>query len=489
MIIRRRYEQDGVRVIVGMNGKVASPVTVESLSPEAPLATGEVDLSGSSNRESFANEMLCTKHQRNIVLEVLAQAARGEGGDIEEVEDETSAPKRRGRTLREILANPAALRVPDAVIPRIAWIGRSVLFAGRDKSGKSTLISAGASALSAGKPFLGEHTTARDVMWWAGEEAESDYARRFHDFGADPDRIVVLTEADTPHGLRDLVDEVERWRPAVLVLDTLPALARIERVTDPNDSTAWTRLVAPLTAVAHRSDTAVVLLHHSKKAEGGGYRDSTAIGANVDGIIEMETGPADDPTLRKFIVRARWWAESFSVRLDGTAYTRVSGELSRSERIIHYVSANPGQSKSRVADEIGGRKVDAVREIERLLDRGLLTNAGPAGRTELVVSGSTIQHDAFVGPSVVPGTLGQREAGTTPRTTPDGTSEGSYGHGNGGGTVAERSSEPHPFPQRIPREENRERVASEPRLRPTMHGDKPFIDDHPVAAPAVRATP
>ena len=45
-------------------------------------------------------------------------------------------------------------------------------------------------------------------------------------------------------------------------------------------------IVQSLTHYAHESGVALILVHHGRKADGK-YRDSSAIGAAVDVILEM----------------------------------------------------------------------------------------------------------------------------------------------------------------------------------------------------------
>ena len=78
------------------------------------------------------------------------------------------------RTLAAILADPKALQPPRAVVERFAWSGRVTLLAAREKAGKSTLISALASAASTGRRFLGDETIQGRVLIIGLEEHLND---------------------------------------------------------------------------------------------------------------------------------------------------------------------------------------------------------------------------------------------------------------------------------------------------------------------------
>ena len=73
--------------------------------------------------------------------------------------DQADAADAQCWTLRELLENPVEL--PPAVVPRLAWPGRSTLLAAREKEGKSTLMTAAAAAVSRGSSFLGSTDDAR----------------------------------------------------------------------------------------------------------------------------------------------------------------------------------------------------------------------------------------------------------------------------------------------------------------------------------------
>jgi len=92
-------------------------------------------------------------------------------------------------TLAELLANPAALRPPVAVVPRCAWRARVALVVGREKlGGKSTFLTAGAANLTRGGEFLSERVPAGSVLWvTADHEHASEIVQRALRFGADRD--------------------------------------------------------------------------------------------------------------------------------------------------------------------------------------------------------------------------------------------------------------------------------------------------------------
>jgi hypothetical protein len=345
---------------------------------------------------------------------------RGSDGElrvlITSVASTPSAPPRISRRLSTILADPAALEPPALVVPRLAWRGRTTLLAAREKAGKSTLATAAAAAVSQGALWLGDATTPGIVLWIALEEHVSDLAARFHDWQADAARIHVI---DSLWGLDDPMDalhaEARAVMPTLLVVDTLSALVDATGTRpDPGSSTAWTPIMSALTRIARDTDAAVEILHHARRSDGA-YRDSSAIGAGVDAIVEMADGP--DADVRVLRVRARWRVGDYSIRLAGEPGTQryglATGEPSLDARVLQYVEAHPGCSARAVRAGVAGRTADITAAIHRLLGAHAIENRGDETAMSLYTPG-TASGTTPVPPVPPRGT----KAGTTSGTTP-----------------------------------------------------------------------
>ncbi len=276
------------------------------------------------------------------------------------------------RTLEAILSDPDAMKEPEPVVPRLAWPGRVSLLAGREKLGKSTLAAAGAAAASSGRKFLGEPVKAGPVLWVGLEEHLGDTARRFQTFGANPQRVHVLDRLAHPQ--RDLAAAVEQTGAVLIVVDTLAAFSE-SMAPDPGSSTAWTPIMAKLTRLARDSGAAVLLLHHARKSDGK-YRDSTAIGAGVDAVLELQ--PGEEASIRKVEAKGRWMIEDCAVRLDGSCYTLAAGELSVDARVLLFVENNPGCSMRQLREGVSGKATLTDAAASQLLARGALEDRGGA---------------------------------------------------------------------------------------------------------------
>ncbi len=282
-----------------------------------------------------------------------------------------ASPVKRWRSLRDILANPDALKPPTPIVPRLAWQARVTLLAAREKDGKSTLATSGAAAVTMGFRFLDDSCPLGTVLWVAVEEHPHDLAARADTFHVNPDRLYVLGQGDRP--VETLQAAVEELKPVLVVIDTLATWA-VDLVSDPGDSTQWTPVMASLSQIARDSNAAILLLHHSRKSDGG-YRDSTAIGAGVDAILEMAAS-TEDPNVRTLKARGRWAMQGFGVRYTGDGFQLHGGELTLETRIVLHIKQSPGMSKRALRDKVGGRAKEVDAALETLLTRNVVVDRG-----------------------------------------------------------------------------------------------------------------
>ncbi len=262
----------------------------------------------------------------------------------------------------DLLEQPDLLKPPEPIVPRLAYRGRVSMLAAREKLGKSTLLTAGAAAVTWGGAFLGEATTPGVVLWVTADlEAESDILARVQRFGADPTRWHILRPDRTPD-LASLTAAIARVAPVLVIIDTLAAWAT---VSDPFSSAEWLPVLLPLRRLAHDHALAIALAHHATKAENGGYRDSTAIGANVDLILEMH--PDGEGGRRKVRTRGRWPATDFTVDLVGNTYHLLTeGTLSFEAQVLAFIQQHPRCTTTDVRASLQARTEDVQAALVRL---------------------------------------------------------------------------------------------------------------------------
>lgn len=278
--------------------------------------------------------------------------------------------------LRRVLEDPELLRPPTAVADRLAWEGRVSLLAGREKLGKSTLVSAAAAAVSAGRPLFDGSSSVhpRTVLYYGLEEHTGDLARRLRKFDAGPDKVGLATEVrEAPFA--HLRRNVSFHEPALVVVDTLAAFTQ-HLDLEPGNASDWTRVMSRIGSVARDSEAAMLLLHHARKRDGK-YRDSTAIGAGVDMILEM--GRGDGPREREIAARGRWALDDFAFRLreDDRLRVELAGEeKALVDRVLACIERNPGASTREVRGRVRGKADDISDALRALEDDGRVRNSG-----------------------------------------------------------------------------------------------------------------
>jgi hypothetical protein len=308
------------------------------------------------------------------------------------------------RTLADYLADPDALNPPPVVVPRVAARERVTMLAAEEKLGKSTLAAAAVAALTSGADFLGEPIERGVAVVVQVDEHPRETIRTLVRFRADPNRTYIVTDrelgADRIAGVARVVRAVA---PDLTVIDSLWKLTA-GKIEDSRDAGAWAPSLAAITAIARDTGTGLLVLHHARKSDGR-YRDSSAIGAAVDLILEMKAG---DETSREVRARGRWPASDFTVRLHGDPgdptspmwYSVEAGALPLSTRVLVYVQTHPECSKSQVRAGVEGGDHEIDRELERLLARGAILNRGTEMRWKLEASQITPPRSATVGATV-----------------------------------------------------------------------------------------
>jgi hypothetical protein len=340
------------------------------------------------------------------------------------------------RPLADYYRDPALLRLPPEIVPRIVWESRSTLLAAVEKSGKSTLLANAIAARYAGREFLGGHPQRGLTLWIAIDEPVGDLVRRFHELNV-PGEAVRISE--TRPSSDALLKEIQTSGADSVVVDCLTSFGQ-GVITDSKSPTEWQLLLQPFNAILRETKAGAVFIHHTIR-DGTRYADSRQVGAAVDTILEMETSKTD-PTVREIRARGRIRCERFSVRyLDGR-YELETGELSvemRTYRAIQAQSTGIGTSSLRKA--IGGKKDHVDAAITDLLSKGAIRDVGTSAAHAYVVR---LPHSENGGPGLwqnceMPGQrVGQGGAG--PSQVIVGQDGPGLGQGLGQGTLA-RSKE------------------------------------------------
>lgn len=379
------------------------PVDVLTVS-EALIDAGELEDAGgmsylaqlvdavptAANLEAYVEVLREYRRRRKIAeaAEEALEAAHGRNGTKPPVKiaaalrDRIEAVRRlepdkadRLRTAREILDDPDARRTPATVVEKLAWAGRVTLLAGREKSGKSTLVRWATARRAAGERVWGGPPTGDgcEVLYY-GQEPRVDIAVDLDRFGANLDRVHVADMRTFADRLGHLERDIKTIQPGLVVVDTLSTLTALMDL-DPGSAADWEPVMDQLGALASKSDAAFALNHHARKSDGE-YRDSTAIGAGVDAILELRPSPSEEENVRSVTARARSAipAANFEYSLTGDGpYARLElldGSLSLEERVQRFVADHEGCSQRAVLDGVRGQRDDVRDALKRLAQSG-----------------------------------------------------------------------------------------------------------------------
>jgi hypothetical protein len=289
------------------------------------------------------------------------------------------------RWLSEIYADPDALAAPFATAPRLAWRGRLTLLAASPKGGKSTLAGAAVAAVSRGADFLGASTVAGNVLVISLEESTADFARRMARFGANPNRVAVIDRTASQDLLKNIWETAEIVKPDLIVWDTLGAFAShiSGKPLEPGDGQGWTRVMMEILDLA-RSYGATLLLHHARRSDGK-YRDSSAIGANVDVILEM-FGENDAPRVIKGI--GRFEISETRIKLEGDEFVLMETEAEVQEKVRAFIGTHPRCTWRDIRKGVSGRDVELQKARDALVKKGAIVNTGTPTEHRYMLGGA-----------------------------------------------------------------------------------------------------
>ncbi|HYS71603.1 MAG TPA: AAA family ATPase, partial [Thermoplasmata archaeon] len=278
------------------------------------------------------------------------------------------------RPFAELARDPAVLVPPVAVVPRLAWEGRDTLFSGREKlSGKSTLLTAAAAAVTTGGTFLGLPCPRGKVLWVSADiEPEGDVVQRFLRFGGDVNRMDLRypPPADFTGRLDWLAHLVATGKAALVVIDSLSAFMLVE---DSNQADEWVNNLTLLRERLKPYAAARVLVHHTTKGTQE-FRGSTAVAAAVDQVLYYENPePRSGNMVRKVwgLGRVTGW-RPFDVRLEGDAFRIAEAadedaiDANEDGVLWAWVRDHELRSTKTIAEELGWRRTDATAALERL---------------------------------------------------------------------------------------------------------------------------
>src|SRR5437773_8802974 len=258
---------------------------------------------------------------------------------------------------------------------------------GKPKAGKTTLARCLALRVARGEPWLGHATTRGPVIYLALEEKRSEVRGHFKALGATSAEPIFILCATAPiDALARLRREAERRCPALIIVDTLFKLIRID---DGNDYALVTAALEPLLTLARETGAHVLAVHHLGKGErgdGDAILGSTAIFASVDTVLLLKRS-ARYRTLSS-IQRYGDDLEEITLRLDPVTRDVTAGpprdeaDLAEASRlIIEALTAAAGPMTEAELDAAVECRTGLRREALRRLVGTEIVRIGRGGKT------------------------------------------------------------------------------------------------------------
>ena len=291
------------------------------------------------------------------------------------------------------METPAVEYVWEGILPR----GGTSLLCAKPKMGKSTLARNLAFCVSRGESFLGRQTTQGEVLYLSFEGHPGQLVTDFINLGASDEPIYICTEQAPTESLEALEEALDKYTPALCIVDPM---FRLLRLPDSNDYSTVTAALEPITFLARRSNCHVMLVHHfgkSDRAHGDQILGSTALFAavdtavllrNLDGLRAMQTIQRYGDPIEDMVVQ---YDKASGLLLAGTEGVFV-GESALRQRVLEILLEQP-MNTNELQRELKVRR-------QRLLN--LLTEMVAEGSLERKQSPDNRKKVLFQVPSGVP---------------------------------------------------------------------------------------
>jgi hypothetical protein len=268
----------------------------------------------------------------------------------------------RMKSLRELMNQPK--RKVRWTVEGLLPAGGTSLLTAKPKVGKSTLTRCLALAVARGDKFLGRKTLQGTVLYLAPQEIESEVTAHFKSLGATGDEPIHACFVITSEfGIPKLQELIEKYKPALVVLDQLLHFLRIR---DESKYAEVTKALQPIEALARISDPVHIhMTYHAGKSPKADAGDdplgSTAFFGAVDTLLILKRLPNDSRTLES---RQR--------------YKDLHGNLPETVLQFDAVTGAVSLGVARVSYE--------VKRIADDILKGLRRNSGKRFREEVILS-------------------------------------------------------------------------------------------------------
>jgi len=274
--------------------------------------------------------------------------------------------------------------IVDEIIPK----HRVTMLFGQEKSGKSIVALDICKHIANGVPWLNRKTAKTSCLYIDYEDGIlGAYIGWLHEVGDEEVRFITIRNEngipalDNP-GLLALCAKIQ----PVIVLDSLHKLFTREK--ERKGSSAWNSgdyepVLEKIRQLCVAGAT-VILIHHSTKADEEQYRDSSAIGANVDFLFAVVGDDPQNGVKRVHLIgKPSRGAQPPTIHILAFPHIIEQGHLcldagleARDEdaqaAVTEVETQGPAESKTALWKRMGGRKGDALKGISEAIEKGWL---------------------------------------------------------------------------------------------------------------------
>lgn len=277
--------------------------------------------------------------------------------------------------------------IPYVVDGLLAQKSLSIL-GGKMNAGKSTVARNIARCVCRGEPFLGRPTAQGPVLYLAPEESAAGVMGDFDAMGmANEAHIHICVSSAPPDVLQKVREKMEEIKPALVILETI---FRILRVDDVNDYAKVTKVLDPLLTLARATGTHILFTHHLGKTEREGLDallGSTAIGGTPDTRLLLKV-TEHGRTLAAFQRYGSPMEETVLLFNRETKIITAGGSKEQAEEdrskkmILEFLSTQTeAVTEKQIETEMGGNKQRRVSALRALVAESKVQRSGKGGHT------------------------------------------------------------------------------------------------------------
>jgi hypothetical protein len=326
----------------------------------------------------------------------LAHLSKLSGVDIAKIKREKNTGTQDAH-VRTTLDGVTAEELSRKTFPPLQWVIEGILPEGsymlsaRPKVGKSWLALQICVGVAYGEPVLSREVKPGIAIYLALEDNHrrlQSRLRKLRPLGYDTPSLRLYTKwrRFNEGGVQDLIDLIEEHKPRLVVIDTL---AKVRPTTGRNNvyESDYAAL-APITEVANRFRTTVLIVHHNRKGRAETdpleqVSGSLGLSGAVDGVLVIDGNRGDAAYTLSLIGRDIPNDEDLAISLSDGRWTLLGAAkqvfVSQERKVIsELLLLHPNGLKPKEISEHIGKRANNVRKllVSMANDGQLVNNKG-----------------------------------------------------------------------------------------------------------------